>query len=1051
MTMVTKEIIKFFFLLELLVAHSQQTTIKIGVLLMTEATEPFDLRRTGPALEIGFEDAKSNYGITFEVLYHNYTGFCPKETVIGHLSELYYEDNVKAVIGPACSGTIIAAGRLAQYLKLPMVTGLGDLVVRDPMDNDMYESLTILSYNLRKLSNSISAIMQEYKWKNTAIIYDLTYVFFDLAASNLVYDFRLSSTVARPYDVPFIPDKVSDYGDLLVEASAHARVFIIFCNSDMLRDFLYRAYHLGMANGDYVFITMELFPSDWLGYYTEFLRGDEKDHEVTKAYESLLLLTLRQPDNPEYELFAEQVKLRAKRDYGYEFGAGEKVNYFITAFYDSAMYLALSYKTVLDEGGDINDGMLVAQRLWNSTFDGITGPVKVDGVGNRVADFDVFDMKSPDTREFQLVGRFRGATQQYVTENNVDIVWPNGLPVNKPRCGYSNELCIEPPDNNTTTIIVICVSIVTLATVALIIISLSYRYSYTKIKSEQELGRKTWLVEYSDIQIRKGRLNDSFLSKSLLTLDTKEELAQVFTRTGYCKNQTVAIRKLHLQNVEITRQIAVEFRQMQLASHGNIAKFIGACLDNQHSIILMEYCPRGSLQDMLQNDSIELDWAFRYSLINDIIKGMIYLHYNSPIHVHGRLSSTNCVIDSRFALKLTDYGPKSLLLKDRAEERRVSQLARTFNSGKLLWTAPEHLCLTPGGVIGSSQKGDVYSFAIILQEIAMRAGPFEGNSQDVDEILKILADNNGDIVRPVVPPDACSSALTYMMKNCWQSNPLDRPSFNELDESFRKMRVGQTTNIMDNLLQRMSNYADNLEALAAERTKAYLDEKQKVEELLHRLLPPSVARQLQSGQPVSPETFDCVTIYFSDIVGFTTICSKSSPIEVVDLLNDLYTAFDNEIDRFRVYKVETIGDAYMCVSGLPERIGTYHVTEICNMSLVILNTVKHFTIRHMPMQKLEVRIGVHSGPVVAGVVGLTMPRYCLFGDTVNTASRMESTSEASRIQLSSVSKRLLEEFPTYNIKERGEIEIKGKGQMTTYWLEGCDRKESVIAPGGVMY
>lgn len=132
---------------------SQQTAIKIGVLLMTEATEPFDLRRTGPALDIGFEKAKREFGIEFDAVYHNYTGFCPKETVVGHLSELYYHDGVKALIGPACSATIVAAGRLAQYLRLPMVTGLGDLVVRDEINEDLYESLTILSYNLGKLSS----------------------------------------------------------------------------------------------------------------------------------------------------------------------------------------------------------------------------------------------------------------------------------------------------------------------------------------------------------------------------------------------------------------------------------------------------------------------------------------------------------------------------------------------------------------------------------------------------------------------------------------------------------------------------------------------------------------------------------------------------------------------------------------------------------------------------------------------------------------------------------------------------------------------------------
>ena len=136
-----------------LLSQSMQTTIKIGILLMTSAPEPFDMRRTAPALTIAFERASSEFGINFDVIYHNYTGFCPKETVIGHLSELYYHDNVKALIGPACSATIQAAGRLAQYLKLPMVTGLGDLVVRDPINEDMYTSLTIMSYNIQKLSS----------------------------------------------------------------------------------------------------------------------------------------------------------------------------------------------------------------------------------------------------------------------------------------------------------------------------------------------------------------------------------------------------------------------------------------------------------------------------------------------------------------------------------------------------------------------------------------------------------------------------------------------------------------------------------------------------------------------------------------------------------------------------------------------------------------------------------------------------------------------------------------------------------------------------------
>ncbi|KAM6045836.1 atrial natriuretic peptide receptor 2-like [Theristicus caerulescens] len=154
------------------------------------------------------------------------------------------------------------------------------------------------------------------------------------------------------------------------------------------------------------------------------------------------------------------------------------------------------------------------------------------------------------------------------------------------------------------------------------------------------------------------------------------------------------------------------------------------------------------------------------------------------------------------------------------------------------------------------------------------------------------------------------------------------------------------------------------------------------------------------------------------------------------MLNNLYVCFDSRIESYDVYKVETIGDAYMVVSGLPERNGTKHADEIAKMSLDLVAAVRQVVIPHMPMGKLQLRAGIHTGPCVAGVVGYKMPRYCLFGDTVNTASRMESTSLPQKIHISSATYDALLTDDAYEIELRGEIEVKGKGKMKTYWLLG---------------
>ncbi|KIH47576.1 adenylate/guanylate cyclase catalytic domain protein [Ancylostoma duodenale] len=262
-----------------------------------------------------------------------------------------------------------------------------------------------------------------------------------------------------------------------------------------------------------------------------------------------------------------------------------------------------------------------------------------------------------------------------------------------------------------------------------------------------------------------------------------------------------------------------------------------------------------------------------------------------------------------------------------------------------------------------------------------------------------------------------SPALLHLIRDCWTERPSERPPIDTVKSLMRSMNSFRNDNLMDYVFNMLETYASNLESEVEDRTKQLVEEKKKSDVLLYRMLPKydgrQVAEKLKLGQSVEPETFDSVTVFFSDVVSFTKIAGRGTPLQV-----------------------ETIGDGYLCVSGLPHRNGQEHIKEICSMSLEFMKSLSTFKIPHLPQERINLRIGAHTGSVVAGVVGLTMPRYCLFGDTVNTASRMESNGKPGMIHLSSDANQLLHVVGGFQTEPRGEVIIKGKGVMETYWLLG---------------
>lgn len=254
-------------------------------------------------------------------------------------------------------------------------------------------------------------------------------------------------------------------------------------------------------------------------------------------------------------------------------------------------------------------------------------------------------------------------------------------------------------------------------------------------------------------------------------------------------------------------------------------------------------------------------------------------------------------------------------------------------------------------------------------------------------------------------------------------------------------QLSQANEQIENLNKRLK--ADNsqlnelnqqLQVEIEERQKAELElrrEKEKSERLLLNILPQKIAEELKQQPGSIARRFDQVTILFADLVNFTELASVLNPTELVDLLNEIVSAFDRLADKYGLEKIKTIGDAYLVVGGLPIPVDN-HAVAIADMALAMQEEIAKF--RKVNNTPFQLRIGINTGSVVAGVIGLKKFVYDLWGDAVNVASRMESLGLAGEIQVTETTYQLIKD--KYELEKRGEIVVKGKGNMTTYFLKG---------------
>ncbi len=607
------------------------------------------------------------------------------------------------------------------------------------------------------------------------------------------------------------------------------------------------------------------------------------------------------------------------------------------------------------------------------------------------------------------------------------------IPSDTPTCGWKGQLCRQ---NNLQSTVIVVVSILLIVPIAMISACVGVMH-IRKVKYESRLKAiSSDIIKWEDIyqfqMSRSNRMNSS--TSSLQSHKSGVSVKHIFTEVGMYHGNLISIKRLSHDIIDMTvREILVDIKDMTDVKHENLNPFMGICTELPNVSILMAYAHKGSLQDVLADDNVSLNRYFKISLVSDIASGMRFLH-GSVIGYHGRLTSAKCLVDNKWTCKITDHG-LTYLRKDR--NAYLSDKTKQTDYKKYLWTAPE--LLRPKSAIKANMKtGDVYSFGIIMWEVIFRSQPYCLNkpSLEAEEIIEKVMIGIEPPYRPSISDKtmSCSDLWRNIVYQCWNENVKKRPTFDKIRRMLATLNGGQLPSLIDNMLNHLEIHTHQLEDTVRERTNDLETEKQKTEILLSELLPPSVVTQLKSGKHVNPEAFENVTIFFSDIVGFTEISALAeSPMQIIELLNHMYTLFDEISLNYDVYKVATIGDAYVVASGVPIQNGIKHASEICHMAISLLDSV-NFYIPNISQKRVQMRIGINSGPCVAGVAGIKMPRYLLFGDTVDIAAMLEAGGQPMKIHIGINTKQLLFDNLSFVIEERGPFNIKGKGSITSYWL-----------------
>ncbi|XP_012566685.2 atrial natriuretic peptide receptor 1 isoform X1 [Hydra vulgaris] len=657
---------------------------------------------------------------------------------------------------------------------------------------------------------------------------------------------------------------------------------------------------------------------------------------------------------------------------------------------------------------------MISMEITNTSTIGTTGAINIAQGGSRIPDALLINVL--DNYKLLYIYRESDLTNLAEAIKNFTkyIRWlGEHAPKDQPKCGFDTQCNENKIDKNK---IYLAIGICIASIITLIITWKIYKVQ----KYENDISSKASFINIEDIK-------STIILKSHIHIgEILKEKGEVNKANGIKKlqaiyqNKTIMLKKLPKERIFITRDISIELKEMRDLEHSNLAKIIGVTIQTPYICIVQNYYKKGSLYDVLLNEDIQLDWVFKNTFLLDIVNGMCALH-ESPIKLHGHLTSKNCLINHRWVLQISDYG----LTEFSACNRSIKAESIEKEQGKyesLLWTAPENINI-PQKV---SKAGDVYSFGIIIAEIINRKAPYYEHSElRPSDIIHYVKKRCIPPFRPhVTLQTGLEPKLLDIMNSCQSELAEERPTFKEVKLSLKTI-FGDRTDILDNMIEMMEKYSSDLNKAVKERSEMYKKEKIKSNELLYRCVPAPIAEELLEGSTIEPQHLSLVSLLVVKLENFNKICEMLSPQKAINVINDFYKMVEKVLlaDECKsIFKLISIREEIVLCSNIKGFKITSEAADLARIAVKISIELSTYQWRYIKHSNIKLSMVIHSGSATGVVIGNKVPVYSIFGNIINYARSLSDYVPINTIVVTENTTNLLRNDKNYVFEYAGENE-----------------------------